>query len=298
MRILLLGATGQVGWELARTLPKLGQLITTTRDASGDLTLDVGDLDQLQATLDSAAADVIVNAAAYTAVDQAETEQQQAFHLNRDVPAQIGAWAARHGALVIHYSTDYVFDGSKKTPYRESDPTAPLNVYGRSKLDGDQALLASGCDHLIFRISWVYGLRGNNFLLTMRRLMRQRSSLNIVDDQFGAPTWCRTIAQTTTDVLTRLPHDVTERRSLCGLYHLSPHGDTSWFGFASSIRDSLGLTCDLVAIPSRDYPTPAKRPLNSRLDPCKLEHAFRLSLPTWENELALCLRSLNDNASP
>ena len=199
--------------------------------------------------------------------------------------------------MVIHYSTDYVFDGSKRTPYQESDPTAPLSVYGRSKLEGDQALLASGCDHIIFRVSWVYGLRGSNFLLTMRRLMQQRDSLNIVDDQFGAPTWCHTIAQTTTDVLTRLPGNATERRSLCGLYQLSPHGKTSWFGFASRIRDSLGLACDLVPIPSNEYPTPAERPMNSRMDPSKLEQAFGLSMPTWEDELALCLEPLSDDAA-
>ena len=298
MRILLLGATGQVGWELARTLPGLGRLITSARDASGDLTLDVGDPEQLQATLDSTAADVVVNATAYTAVDRAETEQQQALRLNRDVPAQIGSWAAQHGALVIHYSTDYVFDGGKQTPYLESDPTAPLSVYGRSKLAGDQALLASGCDHIIFRVSWVYGLRGSNFLLTMRRLMQQRDALNIVDDQFGAPTWCRTIAQTTTDVLKSLPRDVTERRPLCGLYHLSPHGHTSWFGFASRIRDALGLTCELVPIPSHEYPTPARRPMNSRMDPSKLERTFGLCLPTWEDELARCLQPLRDDATP
>ena len=293
MRILLLGATGQVGWELARTLPRLGQLITTARNTGADLTLDVSAPDQLEAALDEAQADIVVNATAYTAVDKAETEQQQAFRINRDVPAQIGSWAARHGALVIHYSTDYVFDGSKPTPYLESDPTAPLNVYGSSKLEGDQALLTSGCDHIIFRVGWVYGLRGNNFLLTMRRLMQQRDSLNIVDDQFGAPTWCHTIAQTTTDVLARLPGDVNERRPLCGLYHLAPQGDTSWFGFASKIRDSLGLTCDLVPIPSDQYPTPARRPMNSRMDAAKLERTFGLALPTWEKELARCLARIS-----
>ena len=289
MRILLLGVTGQVGWELARTLSVMGELITTGRGGRGDVQLDTGDLRQLQATLDSTAPDVVVNATAYTAVDKAEDEPAQAMLLNAEVPGLIGAWAARHGALVIHYSTDYVFDGSKDTPYVETDATNPVSVYGRSKLAGDQALLASGCAALILRASWVYGMRGSNFLLTMRRLMQERSALNIVDDQVGAPTWCRTIAQVTATALARMPDANDARQALCGVYHLSPKGSTSWFGFATAIQDALGLPCDLHPIPSSEYPTPVSRPMNSRMDAAKLQKAFGLELPAWERDLALCL---------
>jgi dTDP-4-dehydrorhamnose reductase len=289
MRILLLGVTGQVGWELARTLSVMGELITTGRGGRGDVQLDTGDLRRLQATLDSTAPDVVVNATAYTAVDKAEDEPAQAMLLNAEVPGLIGAWAARHGALVIHYSTDYVFDGSKDTPYVETDATNPVSVYGRSKLAGDQALLASGCAALILRASWVYGMRGSNFLLTMRRLMQGRSALNIVDDQVGAPTWCRTIAQVTATALARMPDTNDARQALCGVYHLSPKGSTSWFGFATAIQDALGLPCDLHPIPSSEYPTPVSRPMNSRMDAAKLQKAFGLELPAWERDLALCL---------
>ncbi len=298
MRILLLGAGGQVGWELARTLPSLGTLTSAARDGTADLMLDVGDPAQLQTVLQSTAPDIVVNAAAYTAVDRAETDREQALHINQAVPALLGSWAAQHGALVVHYSTDYVFNGTKTTPYVESDPPDPINAYGDSKLAGDRALLASGCDALILRVSWVYGLRGNNFLLTMRRLMREREALNIVDDQFGAPTWSRTIAQVTADMLTRMPRNPADRKPLCGLYHLAPHGETSWFGFASRIRDALKLHCDLHPIPSSEYPTPAKRPTNSRLDPTKLEQTFGLRLPTWDRELALCLEPLIRTGDP
>ena len=288
MRILLLGVTGQVGWELARTLSVMGQLITTGR-GGGDLQLDTGDLDQLRATLESTAPDVVVNATAYTAVDKAEDEPERAMLLNAEVPGLIGAWAVKHGALVIHYSTDYVFDGSKDTPYVETDATNPISVYGRSKLAGDQVLLASGCAALILRASWVYGMRGSNFLITMRRLMQERSALNIVDDQVGAPTWCRTIAQVTATALARMPDTNDARQAMSGVYHLSPAGSTSWFGFATVIRAVLGMQCDLHPIPSSEYPTRACRPMNSRMDAGKLQKTFGLELPGWERDLALCL---------
>ncbi|MGB5494592.1 MAG: dTDP-4-dehydrorhamnose reductase, partial [Sedimenticolaceae bacterium] len=220
MRILLLGATGQVGWELERTLSVLGELMTSSRSGNSGLHLDISDLPQLRATLDTVAPDVIVNATAYTAVDKAESEPERAMRLNGEVPAEIGAWAAAHDALAVHYSTDYVFDGDKDGPYVETDPTNPVSVYGRTKLTGDQALLASGCATIILRVSWVYGLRGQNFLLTMRRLMKQRGALRIVNDQFGAPTWCRSIAQATASVLSMVPGDLASRRDLSGVYHL------------------------------------------------------------------------------
>ena len=289
MRILLLGVTGQVGWELARTLPLLGELVTTSRSGTSSLHLDTGDLKQLQTTLDTVNPDVIVNATAYTAVDRAESEPAQTMLLNADVPGLIGAWAARHRALVIHYSTDYVFDGSKQGAYDEHDPVNPLNVYGRSKLAGDQALLASGCDSLILRVSWVYSLRGHNFLLTMLRLMRERRELRVVDDQIGAPTWSRTIAQASALMLAKLPADPAARQALSGIYHLAPAGQTSGFGFASAIRDHQQLDCTLQPITTSEYPTPARRPLNSLMNAGHLEETFGLRAAPWSQDLALCL---------
>ena len=289
MKILLLGANGQVGWELQRTLSVLGELVTTERTPGADIVLDNTDLTRVQATLDRVAPDVIVNASAHTAVDRAEEETELASQLNAELPGLIGTWAARHRARVLHYSTDYVFDGSKDGPYRESDPTCPISVYGRTKLAGDEALLASGCAAVILRVSWVYGLRGQNFLLTMRRLMDEREQLRIVDDQIGAPTWCRTIAQVTSLVLARLPADRDAQMALRGVYHLAPSGSTSWFGFASAIRDRLGLQCELQPIPTSAYPTPAARPPNSRMDASRLEQTFGLAMPGWDDELRRCL---------
>ena len=294
MRILLLGASGQVGWELARTLSVLGELVTTERNTGGDLQLDGGNLGQLQATLNSVDPDIIVNATAHTAVDKAESEPELAMRLNGGMPGVIGEWAAAHDATVIHYSTDYVFDGSKDAPYVETDTPNPVSVYGRTKLEGDQALLASGCNPIILRVSWVYGMRGSNFLLTMRRLMRERGALNIVDDQVGAPTWCRTIAQVTAAVLAKLPDSPDARRALSGVYHLAPGGSTSWFGFAAAIRERLGLQCDLHPIPAADYPTPAARPANSRMDTSKLNNTFGLTMPSWQQDLARCLDGQKD----
>ena len=289
MKILLLGATGQVGWECARTLSLLGELVTTSRSGNTDHHLDTGDLAQLQATLDAVQPDIIVNATAYTAVDRAEEEPELAMRLNGEVPGLTGRWAATHGAQVFHYSTDYVFDGTKNGPYVETDPPCPINTYGRTKLAGDEALLASGCDAIILRVSWVYGLRGHNFLLTMRRLMQERDELNIVDDQIGAPTWSRSIAQATSLILAKMPGDVAGRRKLSGVYHFAPSGSTSWYGFATAIRDTLGLECRLNPIPSSQYPTPAARPGNSCMSTEKVENTFKLRLARWEADLRRCV---------
>lgn len=291
MRILLLGATGQVGFELRRTLPALGEVIATARDDSADLQLDITDLAQLQDTLDRIAPDVIVNATAYTAVDQAETEARSAMRINGEVPGLLAQWAAQHGALLLHYSTDYVFDGGKDGAYVETDTPNPLGEYGRSKLAGDRAILDSGCDALILRVSWVYGMRGKNFLLTMQRLMAERDTLNIVDDQIGAPTWCGTIAEVSAQLLQQLIADGAKRAQRCGLYHLAPHGHTSWFGFATAIAAASQLDCQLNPIPASQYPTPAKRPSNSRLDTGKLDQAFNVALPDWRAELRRCLET-------
>jgi len=289
VKILLLGANGQVGWELQRTLSVLGELVTAERTPGADIALDNSDLTRVQAALDTVAPDMIVNASAYTAVDKAEEETELATRLNAGLPGLIGTWAARHGARVLHYSTDYVFDGAKDAPYVETDPAGPINVYGRTKLAGDEALLASGCAALILRVSWVYGMRGQNFLLTMRRLMDERDRLTIVDDQIGAPTWCRTIAQVTSNVLSKWPADRDRQMALRGVYHLAPSGSTSWFGFATAIRDRLGLECDLQPIPTSAYPTPAARPLNSRMDAARLEQTFGLAMPSWDADLQRCL---------
>jgi dTDP-4-dehydrorhamnose reductase len=291
VKILLLGANGQVGWELNRCVGPLGELVTTARASGADLQLDTGDMDSLRAALDSVAPDLVVNATAYTAVDRAESEPERAMLLNAEVPRVIGGWAAECGAAVVHFSTDYVFDGSKDAPYVETDTPNPVSAYGLSKLRGDEALLASGCDAAILRVSWVYGLRGSNFLLTMRRLMNERDELNIVDDQIGAPTWSRSIAQAAALVAYRLLHPNAAEAKPSGVYHLSPGGSTSWFGFASRIRDALGLECHLNPIPTSGYPTPARRPANSRLDSGRLERELGLSLLSWEDDLALCLES-------
>ena len=289
MKILLLGATGQVGWELARTLSLQGQVVTTSRSGNTDLHLDTGNLSTVGAMLDATAPDVIVNATAYTAVDKAESEPELAMRLNGEVPGVIGTWAANHGALVIHYSTDYVFDGTKDGAYVEADTPNPINVYGRTKLAGDEALLASGCSVVILRVSWVYGLRGSNFLLTMRRLMGERDELSIVDDQIGAPTWSRSIAQVTSLFLAHLPANLDARKAISGVYHFAPSGNTSWFGFATAIRDKLRLDCRLNPIPASQYPTPAARPMNSCMNTQKLELLLNIEPSSWVREMNLCL---------
>ncbi len=289
MKTLIIGANGQIGWELTRTLCTTGDVITTTRDGSSDIHLDLTELDELERLLERIRPDVIVNAAAYTAVDRAEEQQDLARTVNTQTPATIGTWAARNDVQVIHYSTDYVYDGMKSTPYVETDPTNPLGTYGRTKLAGDEALLDTGANTIILRVSWVYGRRGGNFLLTMQRLMQERDALRIVDDQVGAPTWCRLVAQATATVIARLPTGHAERQALSGVYHLAPTGHTSWYGFAEAIRSELDLECALEAIPSSEYPTPAPRPLNSRMATDKLRETFGIELPSWDESLRLCL---------
>ena len=291
MRILLLGCTGQVGSELARTLPSVGTLVTASRSGDTSHTIDLQNLDKLRSMLDTVSPDIIVNASAYTAVDKAESEPDLALRLNGEVPATIGTWAAKHDALVVHYSTDYVYDGTKNGPYLESDKPNPISVYGRTKLAGDESLLASGCTVLILRVSWVYSLQGHNFLLTMQRLMQERAALGIVDDQFGTPTWSRTIAEATAMAVERMPTNNKQRQSLNGIYHMTPLGQTSWFGFASAIREQSNLRCELSPINTEAYPTPAQRPKNSCMDSTKLKDAFGIVLPNWNAELVRCLNS-------
>ncbi|MCA1925689.1 MAG: dTDP-4-dehydrorhamnose reductase [Thiobacillus sp.] len=285
-KILLTGASGQVGWELRRTLGALGQVV-----ALDSRLMDLADAGAVRAAVRSIAPTIIVNPAAYTAVDTAESEPDRAHAVNAVAPGVLAEEAARLGALLVHYSTDYVFDGSGEAPWREDDATGPLNVYGATKLAGERAIAAAGCRHLIFRTSWVYGARGGNFLLTMRRLMRERPELKIVADQIGAPTWCRDLAEATAQVLVHL-RDKDESR--WGVYHMTNAGETSWHGFAEAILaldafDKTMTPARLVPISSRDYPTPARRPLNSRLDNGRLEQAFGLRLRNWREALALCM---------
>ena len=286
MKLLVLGAGGQVGHELVRALAPVGEVVSATRDDAGTLRVDLANADSLAAALDAARADVIVNAAAYTAVDRAEDEPELADRVNHRAVAEIGAWAKRNGRRVVHYSTDYVFDGSSKRPYRENDATAPLGAYGRSKLAGEDALRASGARHLIVRTAWVYAARGNNFLRTMLRLAGERDELRVVADQTGAPTPTRLVADASAAMLRQWLDD-GENVGRDGTYHLVSAGRCSWFEFAEAIVDGAadrGLIerrPRVVPIATAEYPTRARRPAYSVLDTSKVTAAFGLQLPDW-----------------
>jgi dTDP-4-dehydrorhamnose reductase len=289
--ILLLGSTGQVGFELARTLAPLGNVV-----APGRAELDLGNADAIRSAVREAAPALIVNAAAYTQVDRAEEEVDLAMAINCSALGVLGSEAKRAGAAVVHYSTDYVFPGTSDRPYRESDPVAPVSVYGRSKLAGEGALQATGAAHLIFRTCWVYANRGRNFLLTIQRLARERDQLRVVDDQRGCPTWARLIAEATAQALAQTRSragwpSLTERS---GVYHLASAGEASWWQFACAIAAATprsdGSVASVLPIPSREYPTPAQRPAYSVLDCRRLQAAFGLRLPDWRQGLELCLR--------
>ena len=284
MNILLLGKTGQAGFELHRTLSPLGPITAPSR-AELDLTKEQAVADYLEAHNP----DLIVNAAAWTAVDAAEQQQTEARRLNAGLPEQLAKYSAEQGAFLVHYSSDYVYPGNGTEPWKETSATGPLSVYGQTKLEGDQAIAQSGCEHLIFRTSWVYSARGNNFMKTMLRLAQSKPALNIVADQIGAPTPARLIAQITAMAIqSHIPN---------GLYHLAPRGETSWHGFAQEIfrqateqGEQLAMGPDNAhPIPTSDYPTPAKRPLNSRMDLSKLEAALNIQLPDWQSQLALTM---------
>ena len=290
-RILLTGANGQVGWELQRTMSCLGEV--TVLDSKA---LNLADADAIRQKVRAIAPQIIVNAAAYTAVDKAETEVDRARAINATAPGVLAEEAAKLNAILVHYSTDYVFNGSGSTPWREDDVCDPLNVYGSTKLEGERLIQASGCRHLIFRTSWVYGARGSNFLLTMRRLMRERPELKIVADQMGAPTWCRDLAEATAQVLSVVGTNTfkDDNSHPWGVYHMTNSGVTSWHGFAQAIQsldtpDKSHASAHLLAIASSEYPTPAQRPSNSRLDNDKLERVFGLRLQDWSTALALCM---------
>ncbi|HDV6319934.1 TPA: dTDP-4-dehydrorhamnose reductase [Burkholderia multivorans] len=287
--ILLTGINGQVGFELQRTLQGLGNVVALDRSR-----LDLSRLDQVRDVVRDLKPDLIVNPAAYTAVDQAETDVAMATRLNAEAPAVLAEEAKRIGAALIHYSTDYVFSGTKAGPYVEDDAVDPQNVYGRTKLDGERAIAASGCAHLIFRTSWVYGTRGKNFLLTMLRLGVERDELKVVADQIGAPTWSNTIATLTAHVVaqaTCAPVRDEWWHAHSGIYHLCAAGSTSWHGFAEAIFRLADLPKKpaVMPIPASAYPTPAKRPANSQMSNAKLAKHFGLHAPHWEAALALCM---------
>ncbi|WP_405119316.1 dTDP-4-dehydrorhamnose reductase [Pseudomonas leptonychotis] len=285
MKILLLGQHGQVSQELQRALHGADELTVLGREQ-----LDLAQPELIRQHVQRLRPELIINAAAHTAVDQAESEQELAFAINATGPGILAEEAAALGAPLIHYSTDYVFDGSQAEPYRESDSTNPLSVYGRSKLAGEQAIQAVGGMHLILRTSWVYSQHGKNFLLTMQRLLQERESLSVVADQIGAPTWAGTVAQTTAQLIEQWR---TGHGGPWGVYHLTAQGETSWFGFASAIAAHLHSqgkpVATLHSIPSSAYPTPAQRPLNSRLDCSCLQQDWQVQLPTWRQALAECL---------
>jgi dTDP-4-dehydrorhamnose reductase len=285
--ILVTGVNGQVGYELLRSLQGLGRVVGLDRAG-----LDLADLDRVRAVVREVKPSIIVNPAAYTAVDKAETDEAAARRLNAEAPGVLAEEAARCGAALIHYSTDYVFDGTKDAPYVETDAVNPQNVYGQTKLEGEQAIEASGCAHLILRTSWVYGRRGKNFLLTMLKLGAERPELRIVADQIGAPTWSRTIAEATSHIAAQgLAGGEDWWRERAGVYNFTAGGATSWHGFAESIlKRAMGDKAPTVTpIPASAYPVPAKRPANSRLSGRKLEEVFGLQLPDWQEALFLCL---------
>lgn len=309
--IFITGGNGQVGFELQRQFALFGNVLAPTRQE-----LDLTDASAVDAYLGQHQPALILNAAAYTAVDKAESEPAQAQRLNAELPTQLAKYAAKQGITLVHYSTDYVYPGNGEIPWQEDSPTGPLSVYGQTKLEGDEAVAKSGANYLIFRTSWVYAARGNNFMKTMLRLGRERESLNIVNDQIGAPTPAHLIAQVTTLALTNHRSSPTDNYSPLtihhspltnhipqGIYHLAPRGETSWHGFACEIftqacnaGETLAITPETTGgIPTADYPTPATRPLNSRMALGKLESALGITLPSWQNQLAMTLKEHLEN---
>lgn len=284
MTILLTGASGQIGHELARSLQCLGPLHAPGRDR-----LDLADHAQIDRVVRALRPSVIVNAAAFTEVDRAESAPALAWRLNAEAPAALAQAARAVGAAMVHYSTDYVFDGTKAGPWDETDAPAPLNVYGASKLAGEQAVAAAGIEHLILRTSWLYGLRGRNFLLTILRLAAAQERLPVVADRFGTPTWSRTVAEATALLLAQAraggPAWWQQHGGVC---HLACSGRTSWHGFAQAIVAHAGLACDVVPVAARDYPAPAVRPVNSQLATTRAQAL--LHLPDWQAALALCMQ--------
>lgn len=289
-RILIFGEQGQVAWELARALSTLGQVVCAGRTSTTH-SVDLASPDSVCSLIGDLKPQWIVNAAAYTAVDKAEEEEELAMKINGLAPGVIAEQAARLDACLVHYSTDYVFDGEAETPYQETSATNPQSVYGRTKLAGERAVEAVDGDYFIFRTSWVYGARGHNFFRTMLRLMAEREELGVVSDQLGSPTWCRNIAEATGQLISKINGDRDTQREHSGIYHMTSAGMTSWYGFASAILDGLrarklDARAQLIKpIRTEDYPLPAKRPDYSVLDNSKLQDAFQLYMPDWRDAL-------------
>jgi dTDP-4-dehydrorhamnose reductase len=291
-KILIFGRVGQVGWELRHKLACLGQVSNVDFPE-----IDFSKPDTVRAAIRDAAPTVIVNAAAYTAVDKAEATPDPAWAINATGPGLIAEEAKRLGALMVHYSTDYVYDGSKQGPWVETDAPHPLNVYGETKLAGDEAIAAVGGDYLILRTSWVYGARGGNFLLTMLRLAKERPELRIVDDQTGSPTTSECIAQATAGILAQVLAPKGGLAGRSGVYHLTSAGQTTWFGFAKQFLSKQESCPKLTPIPASEYPVPAKRPVNSVLSCEKLAETFGVRMPAWEDALDLVLETLAEGAA-
>ena len=290
-RILIFGKNGQVGYELCRTLSTLGEVHAVDINEC-----NLTDKASIINTLDEYKPAVIANAAAYTAVDKAESERELAFKLNAEAPGIMADWAAKHNSLMIHYSTDYVFDGTKKEPWTEEDKPNPLNVYGESKLAGDLNIQSSGCNHLIFRTSWVYGARGKNFYLTMKKLLQEKDEIRVVNDQYGAPTWCRTIAEATAQVLAQVqsPAGYVDLQVISGIYNLSNAGVTTWYGFAEAIRrlfscsETQDVLTKIFTITTTEYNNLyhcVTRPHFSVLSCLKLFQRFSILMPSWQVSL-------------
>jgi dTDP-4-dehydrorhamnose reductase len=302
LKIVIVGRNGQLAWEANRQFHGLGQVTCVGRPG-----FDLADIDGMRTEIGRVKPSVLVNAAAYTAVDQAESEPEAAMKINSDAPAAMAEEAKRLGALFISYSTDYVFDGTSASPYQETDSTAPLNVYGASKLSGEQAVAAVGGSYLIFRTSWVYGARGKNFLKTILKLAAERPELRVVDDQTGAPTWSRDLAGATRKIIEQLATKSTSAKisivealgDRSGIYHMTAAGSVSWHGFAMAIVEEMkkrglskGNLAEVIPIPSSQYPTPAARPHNSRLCNQKLSRVFDVSLPPWRESLTAVMDEL------
>lgn len=295
MKILLLGMYGQIGWELQRSLSPLGNMVALGRD-SQEYCGDLANLHGIRETVRQVAPDIIVNAAAYTGVDRAESEPDLARLVNATAPGVLAEEAQKLGAWLVHYSTDYVFDGSGNAPRLETDPTGPVNVYGQTKLEGEQLIQQTCEKHLIFRTSWVFASRGANFARSMLHLAKEKDRLRVVDDQIGAPTSAELLA----DVTAHAVQDIKTRTDHSGIYHLTASGETSWYGYAKFLIETAKLSYPklkldprvIEAIPSEDFPTPAKRPHNSRLDTSKLKSTFNLHLPDWHDGVTRVLTEL------
>lgn len=282
-KILIFGKNGQLGYELSRTLENMGDVLSLS-----SLDCDLCQKEDIIKNLDSYKPNIIVNAAAYTQVDKAESERERSFKINANAPKTMAEWAYKNSALLVHYSTDYVFDGEKDGPYAEDDAPNPLNVYGESKLAGDMNIIESGCDHFIFRVSWIYSDRGNNFYLTMKKLLAERDELKVINDQKGSPASAKSIAEVTALILKK---HITNPTNNFGVYNLVNSGVTTWYDFAVAIKEKMKTEnkelklAEIIPIPSSEYPTSTKRPKNSLLSCEKLERVFGIKMKSWDEGL-------------